>query len=140
MYKFGNRSLGRLKGVNPQLIECAKRALAESIYDMTIPYLGGLRTPEQQKDCFDRGASKCDGYNKLSYHQAEAADNGYGNAVDIIPVDGGYDNTRALNYFARLMLLVWQEMLTDCEAEGVMIWGGTFGATGWDKPHFEIRL
>ena len=140
MYKFGKRSMQRLEGVNPHLVECAKRALAESRFDMTIPHLGGKRTPEEQKDCFDRGTSKCDGYIKLSYHQAEAADNGYGNAIDVIPVDGGYENTRGLNEFARLMSINWQEGLISGEFEGVLIWGGTFGRTGWDKPHHEVRL
>ena len=44
-----------------------------------------------------------------------------------------------MNYFARMMYINWQEMIEDGEADGVMIWGGTFGETGWDKPHYEIR-
>lgn len=140
MYKFGARSMRRLEGVNPQLVECLVRSLAESKYDMTIPWMAGVRTPKEQNDIFKEGNSKCDGYEKLSYHQIEAADNGYGNAVDAIPVNGGYENTRALNYFSRLMMINWQEMIAEGIAEGVMIWGGTFGATSWDRPHFEIRL
>lgn len=127
-------------GVNPELITCATISLAESKYDMTIPWMGGVRTPEQQNKIFQDGNSKCDGYNILSYHQKEAADNGYGNALDIIPVQGGYDNRRAMNYFARLMMIIWQEMLVEGMVEGVMVWGGTFGATGWDPPHYELRL
>jgi len=128
-----------MKGVNPQLIECANRSLEESSYDMTIPWMGGVREPEEQHAIFKEGNSKCDGYRLLSYHQKEASDNGYGNALDAIPVDGGYNNTRAMNHFARIMLINWQEMIAEGTAEGVMIWGGTFGESGWDKPHYEIR-
>lgn len=147
-YAWGKTSRKRMEGVNPYLVECANMTIAESVYDLTIPWLGGLRTPEDQNDCFKRGASKCDGYKVLSYHQAEAADNGYGNALDIIPylTDGSdpYKDYRKLNYIGRLMLINWQELVFKYAQEGidigVMIWGGTFGASGWDKPHFEVRL
>lgn len=135
----------RLQGVNPVLIQCAERALADSIYDMTIPWMGGVRTPEQQNEIFKAGNSKCDGYDILSYHQIEAANNGYGNAVDVIPMGPDpYKNIRQLNYFGRLMLTTWQELIFEYALEGedigIMIWGGTFGATSWDRPHFEVRL
>ncbi len=132
MYKFGQRSLSRLSGVNPQLIECAKRALAKSQYDMTVPWMGGLRTEEEQNEIFKEGNSKCDGYKVKSYHQS-------GNAIDLIPVEKGYKNTRGLNHFARVMMSEWQSMLINGEAEGIMIWGGTFGSNSWDRPHFEVR-
>lgn len=38
------------------------------------------------------------------------------------------------------MLINWQELLYEKRIEGVMIWGGTFGDTGWDPAHYEIRL
>ncbi len=136
MYKFGRGSLKRAEGVNPDLIECAKRALSRSKYDMTIPWMGGVRSAEDQHKIYLDGNSKCDGYENLSYHQT-------GNAIDVIPVgniEAAYKNTRALNYFARLMLEEWQDMLTYGEATGIMVWGGTFGSTGWDKPHFEVHI
>ena len=132
MYKFGTKSQARMSDVNLQLVECAKRSLGKSKFDMTIPWMGGKRTATQQNDIFKEGNSKCDGYKIESFHQS-------GNALDIIPVVKGYKNTRAMNRFARTMLITWQEMLINNEAEGVMIWGGTFGSQGWDKPHYEIR-
>ena len=134
-----------MEGVNPYLVECAEMTISESKYDLTIPHLGGLRTAEMQNDCFKRKASKCDGYKILSYHQAEAADNCYGNALDIIPTGKDpYNQTRKLNYTGRLMLTNWQELIFKYAQDGidigVMIWGGTFGASSWDRPHFEIRL
>lgn len=143
-FKFGDTSKKRLEGVNPYLIECAEMTISQSKYDLTIPWLGGTRTPKEQNDAFERGASKCDGYEILSYHQVEAGNNCYGNALDIIPTGKKpYEQTRKLNYIGRLMLLTWQELIFKYAQEGidigVMIWGGTFGANGWDKPHFEIR-
>lgn len=143
-YTWGNRSKKRMEGVNPYLIECAEMTISQSIYDLTIPWHGGVRTPQEQNKAFQDKASKCDGFKILSYHQIEAANNGYGNALDIIPVGKDpYKDTRKLNYIGRLMLLNWQELIFEyaqCGTDiGVMIWGGTFGATSWDRPHFEIR-
>ncbi len=145
-YAFGTRSKERMEGVYPQLIECAERTILESRYDMTIPWMGGVRTAEQQNTIFKEGNSKCDGFEKLSYHQIEASETGYGMALDIIPMgDDPYNNFRVLNYIGRLMLINWQELvfeyaLEGCTDIGIMIWGGTFGATSWDRPHFEVRV
>lgn len=132
MYKWGAGSISRMEGVDLMLVECATRALKRSKYDMTIPWMGGIRTDREQHDIYKDGNSKCDGYNVKSYHQS-------GNALDIIPVDKGYKNTRAMNHFARIMMEEWQKMLRSGEVDKVMIWGGTFGSQGWDKPHYEIR-
>lgn len=144
-FKFGRSSLRRIKGVNPNLVKCAIRTLAKSRYDMTIPWMGGVRTPEEQNKIFQDGNSKCDGYNILSYHQIEASNNGYGNAIDIIPyipnmsISDLYKEHGIMNYFARMMMIEWQEMIYEDQVEGVMIWGGTFGKTSWDRPHYELR-
>lgn len=131
-FNWGSRSLKRMEGVNEDLLKCATIALSKSRYDMTIPWMGGLRTAEEQNNIFKQGNSKCDGYDVKSYHQS-------GNALDVIPVEKGYKNTRAMNYFANLMLITWQELLSKREVSGLMTWGGTFGSQGWDKPHYEIR-
>jgi peptidoglycan L-alanyl-D-glutamate endopeptidase CwlK len=132
MYKFGNRSKERAKDVNVVLFKCAEEALRRSKYDMTIPWMGGKRTAEEQEEIFKEGNSKCDGYEKVSYHQS-------GQAIDVIPVDGGYSNTRAMNHFANKMMEVWQEFIIKGISTKTMTWGGTFGRDGWDKPHYEIR-
>jgi peptidoglycan LD-endopeptidase CwlK len=143
-YAFGNTSLKRLEGVNPYLIECAQMTILESRFDLAIPWMGGVRTREEQNAIFKEGNSKCDGYKVLSYHQIEAADNGYGNALDIIPAGPDpYNDFAKLNATGRLMLINWQELIFKYAREGVdigvMIWGGTFGSTSWDRPHFEVR-
>ena len=141
---WGKRSMQRMEGVNPYLVECANRTISESIYDLTIPWMGGVRTAEEQNAIYKDGNSKCDGYEVFSYHQIEASDNGFGQALDIIPVgESPYKNTRVLNYTGRLMLINWQEMIYENALKGVnigvMIWGGTFGKSSWDRHHFEIR-
>lgn len=135
-FHWGSRSKQRMKGVNNDLIICANRALIKSKYDMTIPWMGGVRTPEEQNAIFKEGNSKCDGFKIKSYHQS-------GNALDIIPVVKGYKNTRAMNHFANHMLIEWQKMIdesdTTWKSQGLyMTWGGTFGAQGWDKPHYQV--
>lgn len=132
MYLFGKTSKRRQEGVNKYLVLCSEIALSKSKYDMTIPWMGGVRTDKDQNDIFKNGNSKCDGYDIKSYHQS-------GNAIDVIPVIGKYKNLRASNYFANLMLYTWQELLIEGKVKGIMTWGGTFGAKGWDKWHFEIK-
>jgi peptidoglycan L-alanyl-D-glutamate endopeptidase CwlK len=133
MYNWGNSSKERMRGVNSLLIECATRALRKSSYDMTIPWMGGLRTAEEQNEIFKAGNSKCDGYDKKSYHQT-------GMALDVIPVGvDPYANTEVLNHFAKKMFEAWQEMIYQGAAKGLLYWGGHWGASGWDKPHWEIR-
>jgi peptidoglycan L-alanyl-D-glutamate endopeptidase CwlK len=141
---WGKKSLERMQGVNPYLVECANLAIASSIYDFSVPWMGGVRTAQEQNAIFKEGNSKCDGFDVLSFHQVEASDNCYGNALDVIPVaDKPYEDLRKLNYFGRLMLTTWQELIFKYAQDGVdigvMVWGGTFGASSWDRPHFEIR-
>ncbi|MDC3237400.1 M15 family metallopeptidase [bacterium] len=132
MYKWGSKSLSRMEGVNPLLIECATRALAKSKFDMTIPGMGGLRTTEDQKGIFDRGYSQVDGTKRKSYHQT-------GNALDVIAVIDGYNNDVAFRDFAKRMFNAWQEMIYQGEARGKLEWGGNW-RNFIDKPHWQIIL
>ncbi len=132
MYKFGTRSIERLKGVNPDMVKCLEMALAISKCDMTIPWMGGLRSSEDQKSIFEKGNSKCDGYSKKSYHQS-------GNAADCIPVVGGYSNDKDFRHFAGCMFHVWQKLLKSGEVNGLLEWGGHW-QNFIDLPHWQIRL
>ena len=127
MYEWGNRSKQRMKGVEPLLRECATAALYSSKYDMTIPWMGGLRTAEQQNRIFKTGNSQLDGHNKRSYHQT-------GKALDIIPVEGGYTNDKAFRHFAACMFTEWQKMNTGL----ILEWGGHW-ENFIDTPHWQIR-
>lgn len=56
MYKLGQRSRLRLKGVHPDLVKVVEHAIDISAVDFTV--LEGLRTPERQKLLRDSGASQ----------------------------------------------------------------------------------
>ena len=126
-FKWGNRSIQRTIGVNNTLMNCATLALKKSQHDMTIPWMGGLRTAEQQNRIFKTGASTLDGFTRKSYHQT-------GNALDVIPVHGGYSNDKAFRHFAQCMFNAWQEM----EVKGYRLeWGGHW-QDFLDQPHWQI--
>lgn len=147
-WAWGNISKYRMNGVYPFLAECANLTLEDSKIDLTITWMGGVRNAKQQNDIFKQGNSKCDGYKVLSYHQIEASYTGYGMALDIRPVGWQNMNRKTLNrwqnYIGRLMLTNWQELVFKYAQQGkdigVMVWGGTFGSTSWDRPHYEIRV
>ena len=130
-FQWGNRSKERMQGVHELPVECATRALSISKHDMTIPWMGGLRTAEEQNDIFKEGNSQLDGYEKKSYHQS-------GFALDIIPVQGGYANDKAFRHFAKCMFFTWQLMIREGKAgDFILEWGGH-----WQKfidvPHWQI--
>ena len=132
-----------MEGVNHLLVECATRSLNESRVDMTIPWMGGVRTSKEQNDIYLAGNSQLDGIERRSYHQIEAFKNGLGNALDIIPVDGKYSNTDGMLYFSKLMFNNYQQMVFEryvtIEDYGFpfLEWGGHW-SNGWDKPHYQI--
>lgn len=132
-YKWGNRSKERMKGVNDILVECATRALSICRADMTIPKYGGVRTPGEQKSLYDKGYSQRDGYEKRSYHQT-------GNALDVIPVKGGYSNASGFREFARCMFYTWQLMIKEekIPKDLCLFWGGHWRSFV-DTPHWELR-
>ena len=57
-FKLSNRSLERLEGVDERMVGVAKYAIGITKVDFGIPYLGGLRTMDQQRELFEKGASQ----------------------------------------------------------------------------------
>lgn len=127
MYKLSKRSRSRLDGIKPVLIEIVEEAIKESPYDFGIPNFGGLRTSEDQFYLFNKGVSKCDGYDKKSYHQS-------GNAFDIFAfVDG--KATWKHEYYKPIADHI-KEIAK--EKFGVELqWGGDW-KNFVDMPHFQI--
>ena len=127
MNQLSKRSLARLAGVNPLLIAIVTDAVKESPYDFGIPKYGGMRAAKDQKELYDKGKSRCDGYNKKSYHQS-------GNAFDIF----GYHNGKAtwdkqvLTAIARHIQKVARD---NYKVE--LTWGGDW-TSFVDMPHFQI--
>ncbi len=132
MFKFGKRSLERMEGVNPLLVECASMALSFSSHDMTIPPYGGKRSGQDQHKIFMNGNSQKDGYDKKSYHQS-------GNALDVIPVEGGYRNDKGFRHFARCMFKAWQILQMEGKVEkGLFLEYGGHWQNFIDSPHWQI--
>ena len=137
-FNWGKRSLQRMKGIDERLIRVLFRAIRiaskkKDGIDLTIPQFGGLRTADQQNKLFENGFSKCDGYDKKSYHQS-------GRAVDVIPYIKGKNVYNLPETEKQLMFYkVAVCMLEASNKEGVRLnWGGNWSS--WiDRPHFEIR-
>ncbi|NLR94951.1 M15 family metallopeptidase [Flammeovirga agarivorans] len=139
MYIFGETSNKRRAGVDSLLIELTDRALAmmyrKGHCDMTIPLWGGKRSAEEQFKIFQQGNSELDGYEDKSYHQS-------GLAIDVIPYVNGkgtYKFIEGFFDFAQCMFTVWANMVAEGKTGSyVLEWGGFWGSTGWDKPHWQL--
>ena len=69
LYTFGKSSNDRIDTVSYYLKITARRALMCSPVDFGVPWMGGMRTAKEQNDIFNKGYSRCDGYEKKSNHQ-----------------------------------------------------------------------
>ena len=56
MFKLSQRSLSRLQGVHPDLVKVVKRAIELTKVDFAVTE--GLRTPERQREMFEKGVSQ----------------------------------------------------------------------------------
>ena len=79
-FKLSARSLSKLEGVHPKLVETVKRAIQITETDFGVIY--GVRTLEEQEALFAKGASKT----MKSYHLQQ--EDGYGHAVDLMAYVG----------------------------------------------------
>jgi peptidoglycan L-alanyl-D-glutamate endopeptidase CwlK len=129
-FKLSQRSLSRLDGVDDRMVELAQRSIAKSPIDFGIPVYGGLRSPEKQKELFDAGKSKCDGYIRKSRHQS-------GRAFDVY----AYHQAKA-SWDKIHLAIIAGVVLSEAKEMGLnVVWGGSFGSKefhGWDYPHFEL--
>ena len=119
MFKLSRRSYDRLTGVDPRLIYLCEQAIKTTKVDFGIAYLGGRRTAEQQKQIFDEGFSKKDGYVKLSKHQS-------GQAFDFIPFVNGRVVENPWNY-----AMIVSAILIKADELGLKVRSGT----NWDMDY-----
>ena len=148
-FSYGRSSNTRLNTVSDYLVLAAKKALKCSPVDFGVPWMGGKRTAEDQKDIFDKGYSRCDGTDKISFHQ-KTDDVGKGLALDLVPYIPGvgfaYDAYGRFGIIGMLMLEAWEELKDEGKIpnEFHLHWGGLWRNRepkdlGWDMAHFEIR-
>lgn len=125
-FRLSQRSLMRLAGVHPDLVEVVKLAILRTSVDFTV--VEGLRTPERQRELVAAGKSQTQ--NGLHLRQAD----GYGHAVDLAPLVGG---AIPWNDWARFKDLA--DVVKACAAKlGVPVeWGGDW-KTLKDGPHFQL--
>jgi len=127
MFKLSEKSKERLKGVDPRIIEIVDLALTITHIDFGIPGDGGIRTAERQLELYEKGVSKCDGYNSKSYHQT-------GLAFDVYAyVDGkaSWDRNH-LTSVAAAILQAASQLGYKLE------WGGLWNLFV-DMPHFQLK-
>ena len=118
-YKLGNKSLGQLVGVHPELGFAATEAIKITKQDFTI--FDGVRSFAQQKELVRKGASKT----LKSYHL-------YGLAIDLVPWINGQPR-----WEHKPLEVINKAMREVIKSHGLEVdWG--FDLWGWDKPHYQL--
>jgi peptidoglycan L-alanyl-D-glutamate endopeptidase CwlK len=128
MPELTSRSLSRLAGVHPHLVEVMKRAADTS----TVPFqiTEGVRTLARQKQLVAAGASQTLRSRHLTGH-----------AVDVVAMPGGRVSWEAPYYHAiRAAVFAAADDL-----DVIVRWGGDWDSDGrsddesfFDSPHFEL--
>ena len=80
MYKLSGRSLNKLEGVHPTMVDTVKRAIELSKVDFGVIY--GVRSLAEQKRLYEAGRSQT----MKSKHLVQ--EDGYSHAVDLMAYDG----------------------------------------------------
>ena len=120
MYKLGQRSKDRLKGVHPDLVKVVERAIEITTVDFTV--LEGLRTPERQKTLMESGASQTLNSRHITGH-----------AVDLGAwVDNQVDWSWPLYHKIASSM---KEAASELEV--AIVWGGDWSRFK-DGPHYEL--
>lgn len=146
-FRFGRSSTRRKETVCKYLQITVDRALLCSPIDFGVPWMGGLRTKEQQRRIYNSGNSRADGFKILSFHQMIDIE-GLGLAIDLVPyVDGlDYSAFGRFGIIGMLMLEAWEEL----QYEGMIphdlylhcgfLWPNKYPSRlGWDLAHYEVR-
>lgn len=111
-FRFSQRSENNLKGINPNLMKVVRRALEISAVDFSV--IEGLRTVERQKELVATGKSQTMNSRHIS-----------GNAVDLFPVGGDWNNYQCWLPILNAMQQAGKEL-------GVKL---RFGITWTDNPN-----
>ena len=89
-FKLSQRSLDRLDGVHPKLVETVKKAIEYTDVDFGVIY--GVRDLETQKKLFESGKSQT----MASKHLIQ--EDGYAHAVDLMAYDGSNPSWDIVDY------------------------------------------
>ena len=137
---MNERSIERLKGVKPIIVDIMIESAKDSPYQFEIPRDGGVRTTERQQEIYAYGRTDkskkirtyADGVKKKSNHQIK--EDGYGHAADFyhVPDGGGASwDKKILEEIARHIQKVAIEKF------GIKLtWGGDWKRK--DLPHLQL--
>lgn len=116
-YTLGQRSRANLAGVHPDLVRVVERAITLTTQDFAVH--DGTRSMAEQREFVRRGVSK-------TLHSRHLVNpDGFGHAVDLVPVVGGQ-----LRWEWPPIYAVAAAMRQAAQACGVaLVWGGA-----WDRP------
>lgn len=139
MYNFSARSLERLKGVHPELVQVVHDVMAMQVMDFSVNE--GVRSLARQKELVAAGKSKT----MLSKHIVQ--NDGWGHAVDLYPspIDMKLLNKGDMREVFRVGALAGL-MLSAARKRGIILvngadWDGdgqTLDHTFFDGVHFQL--
>lgn len=123
-FKFSQRSLSNLKGVHPDLVQVAYRALDITTVDFMV--IDGVRTAAEQRELVRRGKS-------TTMNSRHIPRNGYSHAIDIVPIVHGVVSWNWEHFYP--LETAMKQAAKDC---GVPIeWGGDWKSFK-DGPHWQL--
>jgi len=125
MYELSSKSLSKLKGVHPDLVRVAKRAIELTSIDFGIS--DGVRTQTRQLELVGQGKSETEN----SKHLLQSS--GYGHAIDVY----AWVNGKA-NWTNRMYGPIVQAFVTAAIEEEVQLRFGHLWLTFWDSVHIEL--
>ena len=125
MYKLSSKSLGKLEGVNPLLVDTVKRAIELTKVDFGVIY--GVRSLETQKKLYESGRSQT----MKSKHLIQP--DGTAHAVDLMAYDGSEPSWEIVMYDD-----IADAMKAAAKETGAKIqWGAAWTIVNiaeWDRP------
>lgn len=133
-FSFSKNSLARFEGVDPRLVAVAHKALSYGVLDFAAAQ--GVRTDEEQEELYAQGRTKPGKivtWTLDSKHKKQA--DGYGHALDLVPVINGkidWNDIQAFHMLATLMFRAAMELGHEIE------WGGHW-MKNKDYPHFQVK-
>jgi peptidoglycan L-alanyl-D-glutamate endopeptidase CwlK len=139
-YALGAKSLERLQGVHPKLVDVVKMAIELTKQDFMV--LEGVRTPARQAELYAQGRTKPGQkvtWTLKSNHFINPK-TGYGHAVDLVPFPVDWSHKK-LDVVSKAMFAAADTL--DVEIR----WGADWDRDGKprekgesDSPHFELVL